>query len=128
MDELEEGKQKFLEIVKGLDSTVEVVIPTTPSNSLFLISLTKGANRKFITVPEDDILDLPTEEDILSKTTTMLKEADRGILFRCPDNVAEEFPQFERTVEYDELLPNHPFLAFERPSGRYHTVDVLMIQ
>ena len=37
--------------------------------------------------------------------TTMLKEADRGILFRCPDNVAEEFPQFERTVEYDELLP-----------------------
>ena len=37
--------------------------------------------------------------------TTMLKEADRGILFRCPDNVAEEFPQFERTVEFDELLP-----------------------
>ena len=75
MDELEEGKQKFLEIIKGLDSAVEVVIPTTPSNSLFLISLTKGANRKFITVPEDDILDLPHEQDILSKTTTMLKEA-----------------------------------------------------
>jgi phosphoserine/homoserine phosphotransferase len=37
--------------------------------------------------------------------TTMLKEADRGILFRCPDNVAEEFPEFERTVEYHELLP-----------------------
>ncbi len=75
MDELEEGKQKFLEIVKGLDAAVEVVIPTTPSNSLFLISLTKGANRKFITVPEDDILDLPHEPDILSKTATMLKEA-----------------------------------------------------
>ena len=75
MDELEEGKQKFLEIVKELDPSVEVVIPTTPSNSLFLISLTKGANRKFITVPEDDILDLPSEQDILSKTTTMLKDA-----------------------------------------------------
>ena len=36
--------------------------------------------------------------------TTMLKEADRGILFRCPDNVAEEFPQFKRTDTYDELL------------------------
>jgi len=36
--------------------------------------------------------------------TTMLKEADRGILFRCPDNVAEEFPQFQRTDAYDELL------------------------
>ena len=75
MDELEVGKQKFLEVVQDIDSTVEVVIPTTPSNSLFLISLTKGANRKFITVPEDDVLDLPSEDDILAKTTTMLKEA-----------------------------------------------------
>ena len=75
MDELEAGKQKFLEIVQSIDSSVEIVIPTTPSNSLFLISLTKGANRKFITVPEDDVLDLPTEDDILAKTTTMLKEA-----------------------------------------------------
>ena len=75
MDELDAGKQRFLEIVKELDSAVEVVIPTTPSNSLFLISLTKGANRKFITVPEDDILDLPNEPDIVSKTKSMLKEA-----------------------------------------------------
>ncbi len=36
--------------------------------------------------------------------TTMLSEADRGILFRCPDNVAAEFPQFTRTEKYDELL------------------------
>jgi phosphoserine/homoserine phosphotransferase len=37
--------------------------------------------------------------------TTMLEEADRGVLFRCPDNVAEEFPQFQRTDAYGELLP-----------------------
>jgi len=37
--------------------------------------------------------------------TTMLTEADRGILFRCPDNVAEAFPQFQRTDTYSELLP-----------------------
>jgi len=36
--------------------------------------------------------------------TTMLGEADRGILFRCPDNVAEEFPQFRRTEAYSELM------------------------
>ncbi len=36
--------------------------------------------------------------------TTMLSEADRGVLFRCPDNVADEFPQFTRTKEYDELF------------------------
>lgn len=36
--------------------------------------------------------------------TTMLGAADRGVLFRCPDNVAEEFPQFTRTEEYGELM------------------------
>lgn len=35
--------------------------------------------------------------------TTMLSAADRGVLFRCPDNVAAEFPQFPRTQSYDEL-------------------------
>ena len=40
MDELETGKQKFLEVVKDIDSAVEVVIPTVSSNSQFLISLT----------------------------------------------------------------------------------------
>ena len=33
----------------------------------------------------------------------MLKEADAGILFRAPDNVVEEFPQFSVTRTYDEF-------------------------
>ncbi|MCG8569116.1 MAG: bifunctional phosphoserine phosphatase/homoserine phosphotransferase ThrH [Spirochaetes bacterium] len=36
--------------------------------------------------------------------TTMLSEADRGILFQPPQNVIDEFPQFPVTREYDELL------------------------
>jgi len=75
MDEMEEGKQKFLEVVKGIDPQVLVVIPVTPSNSMFLISLTKGTNRKFITVPEDDIIDLPNEAGILTKVTKTVKDA-----------------------------------------------------
>ncbi len=75
MEDFEEGKVKFLAVVKDIDAEVAVVIPTVPSNSQFLISLTKGASRKFLTVPEDDILDLPSEEDVLSKTTVMLREA-----------------------------------------------------
>lgn len=75
MDELEAGKQAFLEAVRTIDQAVQVVIPVTPSNSMFLISLTKGANRKFITVPEDDILDLPNEADIRAKVTKVLKDA-----------------------------------------------------
>jgi hypothetical protein len=75
MDEMEEGKQKFLEVVKGIDPQVVVVIPVTPSNSMFLISFTKGANRKFITVPEDDIIDLPNDAGILTKVTKTVKDA-----------------------------------------------------
>lgn len=35
--------------------------------------------------------------------TSMLSEADAGILFRPPQNVIAEFPQFPVTVTYDEL-------------------------
>ena len=36
--------------------------------------------------------------------TTMLGEADTGFLFRSPDNVKAEFPQFQSAEEYDELM------------------------
>ena len=36
--------------------------------------------------------------------TTMLAEADHGFLFRAPDNVIAEFPQFPATDDYDDLL------------------------
>ncbi|MFN3254987.1 MAG: bifunctional phosphoserine phosphatase/homoserine phosphotransferase ThrH [Ilumatobacter sp.] len=36
--------------------------------------------------------------------TTMLGEADRGFLFRSPDNVIAEFPQFPALTEFDDLL------------------------
>jgi hypothetical protein len=75
MDEIEEGKQKFLALVRDIDQQVQVVIPVTSSNSMFLISLTKGANRKFITIPEDDIIDLPHESSILTKVTKTIKDA-----------------------------------------------------
>jgi phosphoserine/homoserine phosphotransferase len=35
--------------------------------------------------------------------TSMLSEADAGILFRPPENVIHEFPQFPVTTEYPEL-------------------------
>ena len=75
MDEVQEGKQKFLDLVREIDSAVQVVIPVTPSNSMFLISLSKGGNRKFITIPEDDIIDLPNEADIRTKVTKVVRNA-----------------------------------------------------
>jgi hypothetical protein len=75
MSEWDEGKQKFQELVSSIDPSVQIVIPVTPSNSLFLISLTKGPNRKFITVPEDDIIDLPEDQSIVAKVTKVIKDA-----------------------------------------------------
>lgn len=45
--------------------------------------------------------------------TTMLDEADAGILFRPPDNVIRDFPQFPVTRTYAELRA-----AFERALAR----------
>jgi hypothetical protein len=75
MSEWDEGKQKFQELVGSLDASVQIVIPTTPSNSMFLISLTKGPNRKFITLPEDDIIDLPEDQGIVAMVTKVVKDA-----------------------------------------------------
>ena len=36
--------------------------------------------------------------------TAMLTEAHVGLLFRAPDNVKQQFPQFEAIEEYGELL------------------------
>jgi phosphoserine/homoserine phosphotransferase len=36
--------------------------------------------------------------------TTMLKEANHGILFRAPDNVKSEFAQFPAYESYDDLM------------------------
>ena len=44
--------------------------------------------------------------------TTMLAEADAGILFRPPENVVREFPQFPVTRTYDELRD-----AFEKAAA-----------
>ena len=75
MDEIEAGIQKFHELVKGLDAATQAVVPVKPANGIFLISLTKGPNRKFITIPEDDIIDLPNDADIRSNVTKVVKDA-----------------------------------------------------
>jgi len=69
MGEFDAGKEKFLQVVKSIDPAVEIVIPVVPSRGIFLISFTKAGQRKFLTISEDDILDLPEDPDILKKVT-----------------------------------------------------------
>jgi hypothetical protein len=74
MNEVELGKQKFLELAKTVDSEVTVVIPVAPTNSLFLISLSKGRVRKFMTVSEDDIIDLISDDLIRSEVEDRIRQ------------------------------------------------------
>jgi hypothetical protein len=74
-DEFGDGKNKFIQAVKAIDGAVEVVIPVTPSRGNFLIALSKGKARKFMSVTEDDILDLTEDEQILKKVTEDIRNA-----------------------------------------------------
>ena len=69
-----EGKAHFLEMLKKIDSAVQAVIAVAQSNGLFLISLTRKKGRKFMTVSEDDILDLPADHVIRSEVEEQIKE------------------------------------------------------
>lgn len=75
MDEWQEGKDKLISLLRGIDADVQVVIPTKPTNGVFLISLTKGPNRKFVTFPEDDIIDLPEDAAVLDRVTKAAQDA-----------------------------------------------------
>ena len=47
--------------------------------------------------------------------TTMLAEADAGFLFRAPDTVVSEFPQYPVTSDYVELRT-----FFDKASDRFN--------
>ena len=60
-DEVETGKAALLALIAQLDAAVQVVIPVRASNDRFLISLSKDGAREFISIAEDDLLDLEQE-------------------------------------------------------------------
>ena len=74
MDDFEEGKEQFLQILKEIDPLVKAVIPTAPSNGHFLISLSKGHSRKFLSLSEDDLIDLPADHTIRMEVQEEIKE------------------------------------------------------
>ncbi|MFI5303899.1 MAG: hypothetical protein ACHQYP_03790 [Nitrospiria bacterium] len=74
MDDFEEAKVRFLQILQKIDPVVQAVIPVLPSNGHFLISLTRKKARKFMTVSEDDLLDLPADHVIRSEVEEQIKE------------------------------------------------------
>ncbi len=75
MDEIEAGKTAFKALVADLLDGVEIVIPTRATQDNFLISLSKNGNRAFLTVSEDDLIDLPDEPQIVDEVQAEIKTA-----------------------------------------------------
>lgn len=75
MDEVEAARAKFLEVLKKIDPKAEGVVPTRSTNNNFLISLTKGKARKFISVTEDDLIDMVDDDLIREGVESQIREA-----------------------------------------------------
>lgn len=82
MDEWDEGKQRFIDLVHASAADVTVVIPVRPTGGMFLIALAKGKAKKFISISEDDIIDLvddhAIETEVLAKIHGAIKDLSAG--------------------------------------------------
>jgi hypothetical protein len=82
MDEWDEGKKRLTELVRDKASDVTVVIPTRPTSGMFLIALGRGKAKKFISVSEDDVIDLvddhSIETEVMAKVNDALRELGGG--------------------------------------------------
>jgi hypothetical protein len=73
VDEFAAAKQRFVALVHEIDPDVMVVIPERSTQDVFRISLTRGSTRRFLTVSEDDMLDLVEDDHAAAKMHAKLR-------------------------------------------------------
>ena len=73
-DEFAPAKTRFVALVHEIDPDVVVVIPERSTQDAFRISLTRGPHRRFLTVSEDDMLDLVEDESAAAKMHATLRQ------------------------------------------------------
>jgi hypothetical protein len=79
MDEWDEGKKRLTDLVRDQASEVTVVIPTRPTGGMFLIALARGKAKKFVSVSEDDLIDLVDDHAVDTEVMTKLNGALREL-------------------------------------------------
>ena len=72
-DEFAPAKQRFVDLVHEIDPDVTVVIPERSTQDAFRISLTRGTARRFLTISEDDMLDLVEDAHAAAKMHATLR-------------------------------------------------------
>ncbi|MEB2285922.1 MAG: hypothetical protein B6D46_09585 [Polyangiaceae bacterium UTPRO1] len=73
-DELAAAKDRFAALVREIDADVVVVIPVRSTADAFRISLTRGTSRRFLTLSEDDMLDLVEDERAAVRLQALLRD------------------------------------------------------
>ena len=91
MEKLEHPTLFCNELIVNNDGCITNYRLRQPDGKTKAVTALKGLNFKVIAAGDS------------YNDTGMLKVADAGILFRPPDNVIEEFPQFPVTRTYDEF-------------------------
>ena len=72
-DEFAPAKERFVALVHEIDPEVSVVIPGRSTQDAFRISLTRGSNRRFVTISEDEMLDLVEDERAAARMHAVLR-------------------------------------------------------
>lgn len=62
-----------------MDPDVQCVIPTAPSNNMFLIGLAKGKAKQFLSISEDDVSDLPANAAVRGEVVEKIRKALAGL-------------------------------------------------
>ena len=78
-DEFAAAKARFIALVHEIDPDVAVVIPERSTQDAFRISLTRGSSRRFLTLSEDDMLDLEEDERAAAKMHARLRSEIAGL-------------------------------------------------
>lgn len=78
MDDIEAGKAAFLKLLAEVAPDATAVIPTRATSDNFLIALNLAGRRVFITVSEDDMIDLADQPDIIGEVRERIEEALGG--------------------------------------------------
>lgn len=82
MDEWDDGKNRLTELVRTAAPDLTVVIPVRPTGGMFLIALARGKAKKFISVSEDDLIDLvddhAIETEVMAKVHEAIKDLSPG--------------------------------------------------
>ena len=73
VDEFDDGKKKLGALVASLDPAVECVVPSRSTGGFFRVGLGKGNLKKYLSLSEDDLLDLSEDPSASARLRALLE-------------------------------------------------------